>query len=239
MGNKIFVSYKYGDANVHQINGDPNTTARNYVDRLMDIFEGDEIYKGEGDEDLSEFKDDPIKNRLKDKIHDSSITIVLISPCMKENNKRENDQWIPWEISYSLKEIVRNDKTSHTNGIITVVLPDISDSYTYYIEDNTFDYCNCRKLRTNSLFQILRDNMFNIKEPLYSDCPHHEKNTVFTGQHSYISSIKWVDFIKDKDSYIETAKDIRDGRKKYTITKEIKDERSKNKTFRVCSEYHY
>jgi hypothetical protein len=217
MGRKVFVSYKHNDNSVKNLTGYYNNTARDYVDYLMDKTLKGDVYKGEGDEDLSDFKDDTIKNHLKDKIHDSSITLVLISPNMKNNHKDESDQFIPWEISYSLKEITRKDKTSHTNGMLAVVLPDVNGNYDYFIENKS---CNCRALKTGILFQILNKNMFNANDLQSGNCNVCNSN-FYSGDSSYITSVKWRDFISNKDSYLDKAVKIRDDRKSYTITKEV------------------
>ena len=222
MARKIFVSYKHSDCTVQPLNGE--TTARAYVDELIELFEDDEIYKGEGDEDLSDFKDDTIASHLKDKIYDSSITLVLISPNMKNADEKESDQWIPWEGSYSLKEITRNDRTSRTNAMLAVVLPDRRSSYSYFLEDNTCANCHCTTHRTDRLFQILRDNMFNVKTPTFNGCSHHpSSNPVFSAPFSYIHSVKWRDFVGDKETYLQTAEERRDNIDNYKITKTVKD----------------
>ncbi len=227
MARKIFVSYKHSDQNVAPLNSE--TTARDYVDELIDLFDEDEIYKGEGNEDLSDFKDETIASHLKDKIYDSSITMVLISKNMKDEYEQESDQWIPWEISYSLKEITRNGRTSQTNAVLAIVLPDQSSRYDYFFEENFCPSCICTNFRIDKLFQILRDNMFNIKNPTYHECPNHEcpdherNNPIYTRPSSYIDSVKWCDFISDKEKYLEIAEDIRDKIDDYKITKEIKE----------------
>ena len=135
-------------SDVHIISIYGHQKVRDYVTWLERKFTDrtDHVYKGEhDDEDLSDKSDEYIWSALKDKIYDSSVTIVLISPNMKEYGKWEVSQWIPWEISYSLRETTRSDRTSHSNAILAVVLPDRNGSYQYY--------------RNMRLFDILRKNI--------------------------------------------------------------------------------
>ena len=137
MGRKIFVSYKYADGNVYPVPyiSDYQPKVRDYVTWLEKKFTDrtEHIYKGEHDnEDLSDKSDEYIWTKLKDKIYDSTITIVLISPNMKEAYKWDRSQWIPWEIAYSVRETTRNDYTSHANAVLGVILPDRNNGYGYY-----------------------------------------------------------------------------------------------------------
>ena len=152
MGRKIFISYKYWDSNVYAVPRitTENPKVRDYVSWLEEKFKerSSHYYKGESDnEDLSGKTDDYIWSKLKDKIYDSSLTIVLISPNMKESYRWEKSQWIPWEISYSIRETTRNNYTSHSNAILAVILPDRNNDYKYY--------------QQLSLFKIISDNIKN------------------------------------------------------------------------------
>lgn len=224
MGRKIFVTYKYGDTSVLALENITTTKVRDYVDVLQTLIEDeDHINKGENDgESLADFKDSTIESKLRDKIYDSSITIAVISRGMKDSTLREKDQWIPWEISYSLKEHSRDGRKSQTNAVLAVVLPDQNGSYSYYLEDDTCSACHCRNLKTDFLFRIMKNNMFNIKNPTRSDCTNHDAaSKPYTGYSSYIHSVKWSDFKADIGKYIDIAYEINGKIDDYVITKNL------------------
>lgn len=222
MGHKIFISYKYGDTSVQHLSRNRSweiTKVRDYVDELQELLsEEDHINKGEKDgEDLSNFKDSTIESKLRKKIFDSSVTIVLISPNMKDWWKSEEDQWIPWEISYSLRVVPTQSSTSRCNGIIAVVLPDRNGRYDYMLQPRNCCTKGCTTWHTDKLFNILSKNMFNLKkkDDKQQECNRNE--VVYHGDVSYIDMVKWCDFIKWMNYYItkaetkkENARDVYD-----------------------------
>jgi antiphage defense system Thoeris ThsB-like protein len=221
MGKKIFVSYKHSDSSVYPLNrGLIRTTVRDYINVLEARLGANNIYKGEHDgEDLSYFKDSTIQSHLRDKIYDSSITLVIISPNMKEVFTPESDQWIPWEIAYSLKEHSRDGRASRTNAMLAIVLPDQSNSYNYYLEHKSCCSSGCIIHKRSRLFQILSKNMFNIKNPSFEDC--QQGKTIYKGEASYIPSIKWVEFLKNIEGYLDRIMNINENIDHYTIIKEV------------------
>ena len=233
MKRKIFVSYKYSDRLVKDLNlyeteflfnpsptSKKNETApRHYVDELVKVLGDDnQIYKGEDDrESLDSLADSTIASKLGDKIFDSSVNLVLVSKGMKKSGVLESKQWIPWEVSYSLKNQTRLGRTSNTNAVVVVVLPDESDKYDYYISWN--DKCDYWSLNLEFLFQILSDNIHNAKEPKRRWC---NNGWVYEGDCSYIQSVKWDDFILKPLKYIEKAVELKNRIEEFEIVKTIK-----------------
>lgn len=223
MARKIFVSYKHSDSGVKPLRQFGITTARDYVDSLERLFGDDHIYKGERDnEDLGAFKDETIESHLRDKIFDSSVTIVLISKNMKETGTNENNQWIPWEISYSLREKTREDRTSVTNTMLAVVLPDEYGRYEYFVESLGCPHCYGTKWKAEILFSILGKNMFNRSRPKTTICVNGGCGVLHTGgDHSYIHPVKWDHFVADVNGYIDHATRINENIDDYEILKVI------------------
>lgn len=166
MGRKVFVSYKYKDNNVKSM---PNVTQPtwpcDYVDYIKNhVLSCDDVYKGENsDEDISSWSDDAIWQHLKDKIYDSTITIVLISPNMKEPGRWQKSQWIPWEISFSIRETTRNSRTSHRNAILAVVLPDKTGSFDYYDKNNLFPILKSN-IENNYIYVVTWDDFMKYPQ---------------------------------------------------------------------------
>lgn len=228
MGNKIFVSYKYGDDDVYHINGYSweKNTVRNYVDDLENkIDNSDHIYKAESDgDDLSGLSEEQIWETLKNRIYDSTLTIIMISKNMKTKWKDDKDQWIPREISYSLKEISRINASgisvaSKSNALLGIVIPDKNNSMDYFMYNKTCCPTNCRIQLTDTLFGIMKNNTFNIKEPNNYNCD--TDLLIFNGDCSYISIVEWDDFINDTNKYINKAYKIQDQIDNYNIFKEV------------------
>ncbi len=227
MERKIFVSYKYADDQVENLILGENSTVRDYVDKFeKKLDSSDNIYKGESQgEDLSDLSDNTIWEKLKDRIYDSSVTIVFISPGMRETGKKDRDQWIPWEVSYSLKETSRKNKngdpvTSHSNAMLAVVIPDENGSYSYYLETKNCCSDGCTMHYTNRLFEIIRKNKFNrIKNASKRTCDNNE--TVWSGTCSYIEAVKWSNFIVNYQKYVNSAVERQKHIDEYDICKEI------------------
>ncbi len=188
MSRKTFISYKYSEA----------SELRDTI--LSSMGKDATYYKGETSDspDLSDKSNDYIKDNLKQLIHDTSVTIVILSPNMRESN------WIEWEVRYSLKKIKRNDRTSRRNGVVGVIQKANGD-YSWFINSSI----NCHGNSSNSfkmekIPEIIRDNHFN-SDPAIWHCDLCKAYDPLNG--SYIAFVREEDFLLDPQKYIENAYD--------------------------------
>lgn len=188
MAHKTFISYKYSEA-------------RKLRDDII-VALGDDAtyYKGETSDspDLTDTSTENIKKNLKDMMYDTSVTIVILSPNMTES------KWIDWEIEYCLKDITRKDRTSHTNGVVGVIMK-VNGSYNWFKKTGT----NCHGSSTVSyeldkVFDIISENHFN-SNPKQWHCDKCKTYDWLNG--SYIAFIEQEDFLEDPQRYIDNAYD--------------------------------
>lgn len=188
MAHKTFISYKYSEA-------------QELRDRIIDALGYDAIfYKGETSDspDLTDTSTENIKKCLADMMYDTSVTIVIISPNMKES------KWIDWEIEYSLKNITRKNRTSHTNGIVGVIMK-VNGGYDWfrYSVVNS-DGCSCNVYEESKVYKIINNNRFN-QDPIEYACKKCKSVNELTA--SYISYVDEEAFLSNPSKYIDNAYD--------------------------------
>lgn len=188
MSHKTFISYKYSEA-------------RDLRDAIIDSLGDDAIYyQGEtsSSPDLTDTSTENIKKNLSDMMYDTSVTIVIISPNMKNSN------WIDWEIEYSLKNITRKGRTSHTNGVVGVIMK-YNGGYDWLKTTSTNgDGCTSSSYNEAKVFSIINNNRFNQNPKVYS-CDVCKTVNSLTG--SYIAYVEEETFLSDPQKYIDNAYD--------------------------------
>lgn len=113
-----------------------------------------------------------------------------------------DSDWIPSEISYSLRKVSRDETQSQRNGIVGVIQK-IDGGYGWIKSTTTkADGCTSNSYREELLPQIIRENRYNQYPKVYS-CERCKTVSQSTG--SYISLIEEDDFIARIDEYIEQA----------------------------------
>lgn len=181
MARKTFISYKYSDV----VEGKSNNLRDRIIAKLGDASR---FYRGENgySQDLSSRSADYIKTKLKDMIRDTSVTIVILSPNMKFSN------WMNWEISYSLTEITRENRTSLTNGVVCIV----KRQPTYYGFDDGYSWMKnwSGEWDLSKCFDVIRLNQNNKKRYSTSRLSSN-----------YIDIVSEDAFLRDPNRYIEEA----------------------------------
>lgn len=189
MAHKTFISYKYNEA-------------KELRDAIVAALgkEYAQYYKGETSEspDLTDTSTDNIKQNLTNMMYDTSVTILIISPHMKES------KWIDWELEYCLKKITRQGRTSQRNGIVGVIMK-VDGGYGWFTNHLT----NCHgkhvvNYKNEYLYPIIYCNHFNSNPPQWH-CPQCRTYDYMSG--SYITYVKEDDFLANPQLYIDNAYD--------------------------------
>jgi hypothetical protein len=201
MAHKTFISYKYSEA-------------RSLRDKIIDSLGKDATYyQGETSDspDLTDTSTENIKKKLTDMMYDTSVTIVIISPNMKKS------KWIDWEIEYSLKNITRKERTSHTNGVVGVIMK-YNGGYDWFkTTTNKSDGCSSSSYDEDRVYGIINNNRFN-QNPKVHSCDTCKTVNALTG--SYIAYVEEETFLSDPQKYINNAYDkSEDNAKGYDIIK--------------------
>ena len=201
MVRKTFISYKYNEA-------------QNLRDAIITALGKDAtFYQGETSDspDMTDLKTDTIKKNLTDMMFHTSVTIVIITPNIKQS------KWIDWEIEYCLKEISREDRTSKTNGIVAVIQK-VNGGYDWYKSSNlNSDGCSSTSYLEHLVYDIIKNNRYNQNPKKYV-CNTCQSINALTG--SYISYVQEESFLKDPQKYIENAFEKSENIDEYDLTKQ-------------------
>ena len=202
MATKVFISFRFSDG-------------KEIKDELVDLFdESTEVINRSEDVDRSQMSEDTIQEYLYEKLKDTSVTIVLLTPeavSYRKNWIGNYDDWLYDELRYSLED--RNN--NRTNGVVAVYTDDAKDM----ILESSSHYCShcqeTKSCRTLKFFDNLaRKNMLNIKQSYKKNLC----NDLYDDSHdSYISLVSLEEFKQDHTKYIDNAKDKRDRLHEFNI----------------------
>ena len=194
MATKVFISFRFSDG-------------KEIKDELVDLFdESTEVINRSEDVDRSQMSEDTIQEYLYEKLKDTSVTIVLLTPeavSYRKNWIGNYDDWLYDELRYSLED----RKNNRTNGVVAVYTDDAKDM----ILESSSHYCShcqeTKSCRTLKFFDNLaRKNMLNIKQSYKKNLC----NDLYDDSHdSYISLVSLEEFKQDHTKYIDNAKDKR------------------------------
>lgn len=186
MARKTFISYKYSEA----------TDLRDRI--IKALGEDARYYNGETKDspDRSEQAEGTIEKALTDMMFNTSVTIVIISPHMKES------KWIDWEIEYCLKNISRKGRKSHKNGVVGVIQK-INNGYDWFKKQTLeADGCTVSHYVETYLYDVIKDLRYNQEPKVYS-CDKCKCVNYLKG--SYMAFVEEEDFLADPNKYIENA----------------------------------
>lgn len=186
MGHKCYISFKTEDAYY-----------KSKIQEMKEAGKIDYIDKSLNEAIDSEDPDYIMRKIREDYLSDSTVTLFLIGRYSKETLGWEEQQYIKRELQASLY----NGEGNSRSGILGIVLPEMYDSiYTGSGKCNT-----CGNVHT---WISINDNTV-IKEfsANYYTQPHIE--CAWTEDQRYCVLVKWDDFVRNPEAYINKAHDKR------------------------------
>lgn len=190
---KCFISFKTHDMEF-----------KKYIQENLDV---DMIDKSLN-EPIDSQNEDYIMRRIReDYLKDSTVTIHLIGSESSENNYYQNQNYIKRELQASLS----NTSSGKRNGILGVVLPSMHDHI--YRGEQACSTC----FKNHDVVKINEDT--TVKEFSYNFyLPLDNDKHAWSEEDRYCILVKWDDFKKDPNRYIDQAFDKRSS----DIVKKIK-----------------
>ena len=149
MRRNIFISYKHKDKDVMFMLDKPKGTRPGDYARYLKnyVLRQDQVHEEElGDEDLRGREEEYIHQRLRAKLDQVDLLVILLTPWMRELDREPWEQWLTREINYAL-----GGDGGRRRAVVGVVLPDKHGSYAYYK----------RQMHRGELLPILAANIKN------------------------------------------------------------------------------
>jgi len=178
MAHKCFISFKKED--------------EAYKKHIQNKLSIDMIDKSLDDAIDSDDEDYIMQKIREDYLSDSTVTIHLIGVFGAENNVLEDQTYIKRELQASLY----NGESNSRSGILGVVLPSMYGT----IFKGSITCWKCG----NSHNLVIIDDTTVVKEFSYNYYIPHNK-CAWTDEDRYCILVKWDDFCKDPEKYIELA----------------------------------
>ncbi|MDT2341243.1 MULTISPECIES: TIR domain-containing protein [Enterococcus] len=206
MASNVFISFRFKDG-------------IELKDELVELFSNSrEVFNRSEDVDRTHMSEDTIQKYLYDKLKNTSITIVILTP-EAVNYKKDifgvYDDWLYDELRYSLED----RQSNRTNGVIALY----TEESKHLVKEKSIHTCSvCNKERTSNTIlnfdNLVRKNMMNVKESYKCN----KCSNLYDGDYdSYISLVHFDDFKSNIKKYIEIAKEKRDRKEQFNIVKRM------------------
>lgn len=194
MAHRVFISHKREDKSY-----------KNYIQNNLGV---DMIDKSLNEAIDSDDEDYVMQKIREEYLSDSTVTIFLIGSHSAENKGEEEQIYIKRELQASLY----NGKANSRNGILGVVLPDMYDK----IYKGSYSCSKCNG--NHNQVTVNDDTVIREFSCNYYIKPLSNNKCAWSEDDRYCILVKWNDFEKDAEKYIDQAFDKR----KHTIAGKVK-----------------